>query len=71
MPPPTRPVNIAAGLTQYGTIGAGEFVSNPEYFSEGVRRLPRDWQKEPADRAECSGREPHFWPPPRFGHLVW
>jgi len=41
-----RPVIIAAGLTQYGTIGAGEFLSNPEYFSEAVRRLPRDWQKK-------------------------
>lgn len=41
-----RPVIIAAGLTQYGTIGAGEFISNPEYFSEAVRRLPREWQKK-------------------------
>jgi hypothetical protein len=39
-----RPVIIAAGLTQYGTIGAGEFLSNQEYFSEAVKRLPRDWQ---------------------------
>jgi hypothetical protein len=41
-----RPVIIAAGLTQYGTIGAGEFLSNPEYFSEAVGRLPKDWQKK-------------------------
>jgi len=41
-----RPVIIAAGLTQYGTIGAGEFVSSPEYFSEAVRQLPRDWPKK-------------------------
>jgi hypothetical protein len=41
-----RPVIIAAGLTHYGTIGAGEFLSNQEYFSEAVRRLPRDWQKK-------------------------
>jgi hypothetical protein len=41
-----RPVIIAAGLTQYGTIGAGEFVSNSEYFSEAVRRLPREWPKK-------------------------
>jgi len=38
-----RPVIIAAGLTQYGTIGAGEFLSNPEYFSEAARQLPRNW----------------------------
>ena len=41
-----RPVIIAAGLTQYGTIGAGEFLSNQEYFSEAARRLPKDWQKK-------------------------
>jgi len=41
-----RPVIIAAGLTQYGTIGAGEFLSNPSYFSEAARRLPKDWPKK-------------------------
>lgn len=41
-----RPVIIAAGLTQYGTIGAGEFLSNQEYFSEAARRLPKDWQRK-------------------------
>ncbi len=41
-----RPVIIAAGLTQYGTMGAGEFLTNPEYFSEAARRLPADWQKK-------------------------
>ena len=38
-----RPVVIAAGITQFGTLGAGEFLSNPEYFSEAVSELPRDW----------------------------
>jgi hypothetical protein len=41
-----RPVMIAAGLTQYGTIGAGEFLSNREYFSEAARRLPSLWRKK-------------------------
>ena len=41
-----RPVIIAAGLTQYGTIGAGEFLSNQEYFSEAARQLPKDWPKK-------------------------
>jgi len=41
-----RPVIIAAGLTQYGTVGAGEFVSNPAYFSEAARRLPNDWKRK-------------------------
>jgi len=41
-----RPVIIAAGLTQYGTIGAGEFISNPDYFSDAAAKLPKDWRKK-------------------------
>ncbi|HMC57932.1 MAG TPA: hypothetical protein VKJ01_01950 [Candidatus Solibacter sp.] len=41
-----RPVVIAAGITQYGTMAAGEFLTSPEYFSEAVRQFPRDWQKK-------------------------
>ncbi len=41
-----RPVVIAAGLTQYGTIGAGEFITNPQYFSDAVGRLSKDWRKK-------------------------
>lgn len=39
-----RPILIAAGLTQYGTMGAGEFVSNEQYLAEAARQFPRDWQ---------------------------
>ena len=41
-----RPVIIAAGITEYGTMAAGEFLSNPEYFSEAVGKFPRNWQKK-------------------------
>jgi hypothetical protein len=41
-----RPVIIAAGLTQYGTIGAGEFISKPEYFAEAAKKLSKGWQKK-------------------------
>jgi hypothetical protein len=42
-----RPVIIAAGITQYGTMAAGEFLSNPEYFSEAVGKFrDRSWQKK-------------------------
>ena len=34
----------AAGITQYGTAAAGEFLTNPEYLSRAIRRAPRDWQ---------------------------
>jgi hypothetical protein len=39
-----RPVIIAAGLTQFGTYGAAEFLTKPEYFSEAARELPPDWR---------------------------
>jgi hypothetical protein len=42
-----RPVIIAAGITQYGTMAAGEFLSNPEYFSEAVGKFrDRSWHKK-------------------------
>jgi hypothetical protein len=34
----------AAGITQYGTAAAGEFLTNPEYLSRAIRQAPRDWQ---------------------------
>lgn len=45
-PATDRPVIIAAGLTQYGTIGAAEFVSNPEYFAEAARQFSPGWRKK-------------------------
>ena len=41
-----RPVMIAAGLTQYGTIGGGEFLSNRQYFVQAARQFPKGWQKK-------------------------
>lgn len=37
-------VVTAAGITQYGTAAAGEFLTNPEYLSELIRQAPHDWQ---------------------------
>jgi hypothetical protein len=34
---------IAAGITQYGTDAAGEFITNPRYFGEALSQLPKDW----------------------------
>jgi hypothetical protein len=36
---------VAAGITHFGTAGAGEFLSNPQYFAEAVAQLPRDWPR--------------------------
>jgi hypothetical protein len=41
-----RPLVIAAGITQYGTMAAGEFLSDPTYFSEAVSQFPRGWEKK-------------------------
>jgi len=40
-----RMVVVAAGITQFGTQGAGEFLSDARSFSEVVPPLPRDWPK--------------------------
>jgi len=40
-----RMVVEAAGITHFGTAGAGEFLSNPKYFSEAVAKLQHGWQR--------------------------
>jgi hypothetical protein len=40
-----RMVVIAAGITHFGTAGAGEFLSDPAYFADAVPRLPSDWHR--------------------------
>lgn len=39
-------VVIAAGITQYGTHAAGEFIANQAYFSEALSHAPRDWYRK-------------------------
>jgi hypothetical protein len=41
-----RPVVIAAGITHYGTMVAGEFLTNPDYFAEAAAKLPSGWQRK-------------------------
>ena len=41
-----RLIVIAAGITQYGTMAAGEFLTTPEYLSDAISKLPTDWQKK-------------------------
>jgi hypothetical protein len=40
-----RMVVIAAGITHFGTAAAGEFLSDPSYFSEAIPQLPPDWHR--------------------------
>ncbi len=45
-PSTDRMLVSVAGITQYGTVAASEFLTNPEYFSLAERQLPRDWPKK-------------------------
>lgn len=39
-------VVVAAGITHYGTQAAGEFLTDPAYFAEAVKRAPHDWSRK-------------------------
>lgn len=39
-------VVMMAGLTHFGTQAAGEFVTNPAYFSEALKHAPADWRQK-------------------------
>jgi hypothetical protein len=36
----------AAGITQYGTRAAGEFLTNPIHLEAFARQAPAGWQKK-------------------------
>ncbi|MGE5645670.1 MAG: hypothetical protein ACM336_07755 [Acidobacteriota bacterium] len=40
-----RVVVTAAGVTQFGTSAAGEFVTNPAYLQEALGQAPSGWEK--------------------------
>lgn len=39
-------VVAVAGITQYGTQAAGEFLANPEHLNRAVAQLPPDWSQK-------------------------
>jgi hypothetical protein len=41
-----RMVVMVAGITQFGTVAAGEFLTNPEYFAQALPQLPSGWPKK-------------------------
>jgi hypothetical protein len=45
-PTTEQTVVVAAGITHLGTQAAGEFLTNPAYFEEAVKRAPRDWPRK-------------------------
>ncbi len=43
-PTTERMVVVAGGLTGYGTITAGEFLTNPVYIDAIAKQLPQNWE---------------------------
>jgi hypothetical protein len=39
-----RPVIVVAGLTNFGTEAAGEFLTSPEMLAVALRGAPKDWK---------------------------
>ena len=39
-------VVAAAGIAAMGSQAAGEFITNPRFFAEGLKTAPADWQKK-------------------------
>jgi hypothetical protein len=44
-PTTERMVVVAGGLTGYGTIAAGEFLTNPGYMETLAKQAPKDWSR--------------------------
>jgi len=40
-----RAIIVAAGITEYGTMGAGEFLTDSSALAEATRTLPPGWEK--------------------------
>lgn len=45
-PTTDRFVVVAAGVAYWGTISAGEFLTDPKYMEELAKTLPRGWEKK-------------------------
>lgn len=45
-PATERMVVVAAGLVQYGTVAAGEFLTNAAYLDGLAKQAPRNWQRQ-------------------------
>ena len=67
-----QPVMVIAGLTNYGTRAAGEFVTDPSLLRSAMQHAPKDWQHANFEfvlHIKCLGNTPerptvvaeHFW----------
>jgi hypothetical protein len=62
----------AAGINVFGTQAAGEFLSNPSYWKDLVRNLPRGWERKNLQivlQTDIIGTTPS--PPKAIASYVW
>lgn len=45
-PQTEQTVVAAAGITHFGTMAAGDFLSNPAYFRDALKSAPADWRRK-------------------------
>lgn len=45
-PTTEQTIIMLAGISEYGTSAAAEFVTNPEYFQQALTTAPSDWYKK-------------------------
>jgi len=45
-PQTEQTVVAAGGITHFGTMAAGDFISNPAYFREALKSAPADWRRK-------------------------
>ena len=41
-----RIVIVVGGLTGFGTLAAGEFLTNPEYIQDFAKHAPQGWDRK-------------------------
>lgn len=63
---------IAAGVGQYGTQAAGDFISNPQYLEQALRNVPADWPKKNLEiLMETMGTDSIAGPPRIVATYFW
>jgi len=45
-PTTERPIVIVSGIAAYGTVAAGEFVTNEKYMQMIAAKAPKGWERK-------------------------
>jgi hypothetical protein len=71
-PATERMVVVAGGVGQYGTVAAGEFLTNPRYLETDAARLPAGWERRNIEMViRASVIEGNSGPPRVVAAQVW